>query len=130
MSPILRAIQSWWLISLLCLGCTSYREASLHQIESHPEQLTDKKVVVHYAMPGITSPDSLVALRVAEVRYPVLVGESFSDPKLYSNPEPIRPLQVPLAGTSRVEVLGFDAVKTTLLVAGIALVGLAIYAAM
>ena len=128
MSPILRAIQSWWLVSLLCMGCTSYHETSLHQIEAHPDKLTDKKVRVHYTTPGITTPDSVLALRVAEVRYPVLLGETCFDPKLYSNPAPTRALEATLNGSYRVEVQAFDPVRTTLLVAGVAVVGFGIYA--
>lgn len=127
MKRITRA--AWCLTAFLCAGCTSYRETSLHQIEAHPEKLTDKNVRVNYATPGHTAPDSLVALRVAEVHYPVLQGETYFEPKLYSSPAPIRPIQATLTGSYRVEVQSFDPVRTALLVAGVAVVGFGIYAA-
>ena len=121
---------AWCLTALLCAGCTSYHETSLHQIEAHPDELIDKKVRVHYATPGITAPDSLVALRVAEVHYPVLRGETYFDPKLYSSPAPTRPLEATLTGSYRVEVKTFDPAKTALLLAGAVVIGFGIYAAL
>jgi hypothetical protein len=96
MSPILRAIRSWWLVALLSAGCTSYQKTSLTEIQSHPDKIVNKKVQVHYAASGdsmvvtgrtarartgrekVDVPDSLVVLRVEAVRYPILTGESIS----------------------------------------------------
>jgi len=145
MSPILRAIRSWWLVALLSAGCTSYQETSLHQIESHPDKFIDKKVRVHYDAAGdsinlagrtalerqvsrFPVPDSVVGLQIEAVRFPVLEGWTFADPRLYdTNPED--PLQVDLTGARKVEVYGTDPVRTFLAIAGVALVAAAIYAA-
>ena len=87
-------LRSWWLAALLSAGCTSYQKTSLTEIESHPDKFVNKKVRVHYAASGdsivvtgrtalargaeakIGLPDSLVALRVGAIRYPILFGKS------------------------------------------------------
>lgn len=120
MGPISRAaFRSWWLAALLSAGCTSYQKTSLTEIESHPDKLVDKKVRVHYAASGdsmvvtgrtararagrekIDAPDSLVVLRIAAVRYPLLTGES-----IYGSEKTLVPVDV---STSRkIEVHGIN----------------------
>jgi len=75
------------------------------------------------------APDSVVSLRVAAVRFPILAGENLADSKLYGKPMPTHPLQVDLTGSRKVEVHGFSAGRTLVLVGGVALIALLIYAA-
>jgi len=123
MSPILRAIRSWWLVALLSAGCTSYQNVSLHQIESHPDKFIDKKVRVHFAVA-----DSVVGLEITAVRFPLLEGWTFADPKLYDT-DPEHPLTVDLTGTREVEVFQTDPVRTVLAIGAVALMVGAIYMA-
>ena len=123
MSPILRAIRSWWLVALLSAGCTSYQSVSLHQIESHPDKFIDKKVRVHFAVA-----DSVVGLEITAVRFPLLEGWTFADPKLYDT-DPEHPLTVDLTGTREVEVFKTDPVRTVLAIGAVALMVGAIYVA-
>jgi len=123
MSPILRAIRSWWLVALLSAGCTSYQNVSLHQIESHPDKFIDKKVRVHFAVA-----DSVVGLEITAVRFPLLEGWTFADPKLYDT-DPEHPLTVDLTGTREVEVFQTDPVRTVLAIGAVALLVGAIYMA-
>src|SRR5262249_32347777 len=133
MGCIARAtLRSAWLVLVFLAACTSYQATSLHQIESHPDKFIDKKVRVHYdaacdsiSVTGRSArgrqashfavPDSVVGLQVTAVRFPLLEGWTFADPKLYDT-DPEHPLKVDLTGTREVEVYRFDPVRTVLAV--------------
>ncbi len=141
MSPILRAIRSWWLVALLSAGCTSYQKTSLTDIQSHPEQLVHKDVRVHYDSSDSTRvtgrsarerygtekefvPDSVVALRVVSIKYPVLTGRTFSDSKT-----PAVPLQLNVEESRKVEVRGFSSKRLLVGAGAVALLFAATYGA-
>ena len=144
MKRIIRA--AWSVIALLSAGCTSYQNVSLHQIESHPDKFIDKKVRVHFHVAGdsidvvrrtlseqhvtrrIAVADSVVGLEITAVRFPLLEGWTFADPKLYDT-DPEHPLTVDLTGTREVEVFQTDPVRTVLAIGAVALMVGAIYVA-
>jgi hypothetical protein len=144
MKRIIRA--AWSVIALLSAGCTSYQVVSLHQIESHPDKFIDKKVRVHFHVAGdsidvvrrtlseqhvtrrIAVADSVVGLEITAVRFPLLEGWTFADPKLYDT-DPEHPLTVDLTGTREVEVFQTDPVRTVLAIGAVALMVGAIYVA-
>ena len=144
MKRIIRAL--WSVIALLSAGCTSYQDVSLHQIESHPDKFIDKKVRVHFDVAGdsidvvrrtlseqhvtrrIAVADSVVGLEITAVRFPLLEGWTFADPKLYDT-DPEHPLTVDLTGTREVEVFQTDPVRTVLAIGAVALMVGAIYVA-
>jgi len=144
MKRIIRAL--WSVIALLSAGCTSYQDVSLHQIESHPDKFIDKKVRVHFDVAGdsidvvrrtlseqhvtrrIAVADSVVGLEITAVRFPLLEGWTFADPKLYDT-DPEHPLTVDLTGTREVEVFQTDPVRTVLAIGAVALMVGAIYMA-
>jgi len=144
MKRIIRAL--WSVIALLSAGCTSYQNVSLHQIESHPDKFIDKKVRVHFDVAGdsidvvrrtlseqhvtrrIAVADSVVGLEITAVRFPLLEGWTFADPKLYDT-DPEHPLTVDLTGTREVEVFQTDPVRTVLAIGAVALMVGAIYVA-
>jgi len=144
MKRIIRAL--WSVIALLSAGCTSYQDVSLHQIESHPDKFIDKKVRVHFHVAGdsidvvrrtlseqhvtrrIAVADSVVGLEITAVRFPLLEGWTFADPKLYDT-DPEHPLTVDLTGTREVEVFQTDPVRTVLAIGAVALMVGAIYVA-
>jgi hypothetical protein len=144
MKRIIRA--AWSVIALLSAGCTSYQDVSLHQIESHPDKFIDKKVRVHFHVAGdsidvvrrtlseqhvtrrIAVADSVVGLEITAVRFPLLEGWTFADPKLYDT-DPEHPLTVDLTGTREVEVFQTDPVRTVLAIGAVALMVGAIYVA-
>ena len=142
-----RIIQAAWsVIALLSAGCTSYQNVSLHQIESHPDQFIDKKVRVHFDVAGdsidvvrrtlseqhvtrrIAVADSVVGMEITAVRFPLLEGWTFADPKLYDT-DPEHPLTVDLTGTREVEVFKTDPVRTLLAIGAVALMVGAVYLA-
>ena len=143
-----RSISIILLVALLSAGCTSYYETSLQEIESHPDQIADKKVRVYYAAPSdsiavmgqtarerfgtlrvVAAPDSVVSLRVAAVHFPILAGASLSAPKVYGNsPDSTRPLEVDVTASRKVEVRRVSSGKTVLLVGGIVFIYGFIYA--
>lgn len=146
MSPILRAIQSWWLIALLSAGCTSYQKTSLAEIQSHPDKLVDKDVRVHYdAADSVTvtrrssrdrfgtekqfTPDSVVAMRVTSVRYPVIAGQTVREAKIFGSANPIVPLRLNVEDSRKVEVRGFSVKKMLLGVCAAGLLFAAVYGA-
>ena len=118
-----RSISIILLVALLSAGCTSYYETSLQEIESHPDKFIDKKVRVHFAVA-----DSVVGLEITAVRFPLLEGWTFADPKLYDT-DPEHPLTVDLTGTREVEVFQTDPVRTVLAIGAVALLVGAIYMA-
>ena len=139
MKRIIRA--AWAVIALLSAGCTSYQNVSLHQIESHPDKFIDKKVRVHYDSSDSTTftgrsarerygtqkefvPDSVVALRVASIKYPVLTGRPLSDSKTATVS-----LQLNVEESRKVEVRGFSPKRLLVAAGAVALLFAAMYGA-
>jgi hypothetical protein len=67
-------------------------------------------------------------MEITAVRFPLLEGWTFADPKLYDT-DPEHPLTVDLTGTREVEVFQTDPVRTVLAIGAVALMVGAIYVA-
>ena len=136
-----RSISIIVLVALLSAGCTSYQKTSLTDIQSHPEQLVHKDVRVHYDSSDSTTftgrsarerygtqkefvPDSVVALRVASIKYPVLTGRPLSDSKTATVS-----LQLNVEESRKVEVRGFSSKRLLVAVGAAALLFAAMYGA-
>jgi hypothetical protein len=147
-----RSLVALVVLTAMCGACTSYQKTSLSDIETHPEKFIDEKIRVHFdgtldstemnnelgrsQRPGLGSPaarhappDSVVSLRIAAIDYPILSGSTLAEPHMYGKPGPTFPLSVDVQNSRKVEVHGFSPGRTLLLLAGIAVVGSAVYAA-
>jgi len=143
-----RIISALGLAVALLAGCTSYQETSLQQIEAHPAAIMDQNVRVYYGGTVDTTAiasrtarertgnhvivraDSVVALRVTAIKYPLLWGGTSYEAKLYATQSPVTPLQVDLTGSSKVEVQQFSPTKTLIVMVGITLFAVVIYEGM